>query len=221
MLVSPIHKKGDKLDPANYRAISLLSVPGKVFSRMLLNKIKLKVEQSLGESQFGFRVGRRTVDAIFVVRQIMEKAKEHQVDLHFHFIDFKAAFDTIWREALWKMLRAIGISSKIVNIIKNLYLDTKCAVVIDGQITDWFSVNVGVRQGCLLSPTLFNIFLEYVMKELKSIQCTLELKDDISLDIRYADDTTLISAIFTKLQLSTEEMETALKKWGMKINADK
>ena len=68
MLVSPIHKKGDKLDPANYRAISLLSVPGKVFSRMLLNKIKLKVEQSLGESQFGFRVGRGTVDAIFVVR---------------------------------------------------------------------------------------------------------------------------------------------------------
>ena len=151
--------------------------------------MKAKVEEVLGESQFGFREGRGTVDAIFVVRQIMEKAKEHQVDIHFHFIDFKAAFDTIWREALWKMLRAIGISSKIVNIIKNLYLDTKCAVVIDGQITNWFTVNVGVRQGCLLSPTLFNIFLEYVMKELKSIQHTLELKSDMSLDIRYADDT--------------------------------
>jgi hypothetical protein len=221
MLVSPIHKKGDKLDPANYRAISLLSIPGKVFSRILLNKMKAKVEEALGESQFGFREGRGTVDAIFVVRQIMEKAKEHQVDIHFHFIDFKAAFDTIWREALWKMLRAIGISSKIVNIIKNLYLDTKCAVVIDGQITNWFTVNVGVRQGCLLSPTLFNIFLEYVMKELKSVQHTLELKSDMSLDIRYADDTTLLSAIFTKLQLTTQELETACKKWGMKINADK
>ena len=76
MLVSPIHKKGDKLDPANYRAISLLSIPGKVFSRILLNKMKAKVEEALGKSQFGFREGRGTMDAIFVVRQIMEKAKE-------------------------------------------------------------------------------------------------------------------------------------------------
>ena len=221
MLVTPIHKKGDKLDPANYRAISLLSIPSKVFCRILLNRIKENVENILGESQFGFREGRGTVDAIFVIRQIMEKANEHKVPIHFHFIDYKAAFDTIWREALWKMLGAIGINPKIVNIFKNLYLDTKCAVVIDGEITNWFSVIVGVRQGCLLSPTLFNIFLEFVMKELKSIQNQMMLKDTASFEIRYADDTTLISCIFAKLQLSTQELEIACKRWGMKINADK
>ena len=68
MLVTPIHKKGDKLNPGNYRAISLLSIPGKVFSRILLNRMKLKTEKATGESQFGFRPGRGTVDAIFIVR---------------------------------------------------------------------------------------------------------------------------------------------------------
>ena len=141
--------------------------------------------------------------------------------LHFNFVDFKDAFDTIWRKALWKMLKAIGVDPKIVNIIENLYSNTKCAVVIDGQITNWFAVNVGVRQGCLLSPTMFNIFLEFVMKDLKSIERTLHLKDTIAIDIRYADDTTLIAAVFSKLKMSTQELEDACNKWGMKINATK
>ena len=100
MLVTPIHKKGDKLNPGNYRAISLLSIPGKVFSRILLNRMKSKTEAATGESQFGFRPGRGTVDAIFIVRQVIEKAKEHHVPLHFNFVDFKAAFDAVWRKAL-------------------------------------------------------------------------------------------------------------------------
>ncbi len=221
MLVTPIHKKGDKLNPGNYRAISLLSIPGKVFSRILLNRMKKKTEAATGESQFGFRPGRGTVDAIFIVRQIIEKAREHQVPLHFNFVDFKAAFDTVWRKALWKMMIAIGIDPKIVRIIESLYNDTECAVVIDGQLTQWFAVKIGLRQGCLLSPTLFNIFLEFVMKELKSLDDRLQLRDTLSIDIRYADDTTLLSAIFEKLHLSTSQLERACQKWGMKINGAK
>ena len=221
MLVTPIHKKGDKLNPGNYRAISLLSIPGKVFSRILLNRMKLKTEEATGESQFGFRPGRGTVDAIFIVRQVIEKAQEHRVPLHFNFVDFKAAFDTVWRKALWKMMIAIGIDPKIVRIIESLYNETECAVVIDGQLTEWFAVKIGLRQGCLLSPTLFNIFLEFVMKKLKSLDSTLKLHDSLSIDIRYADDTTLLSAIFEKLHLSTSQLENACQKWGMKINGAK
>ena len=98
---------------------------------------------------------------------------------------------------------------------------TECSVVIDGQITDWFKVEIGLRQGCLLSPTLFNIFLEYVMKELKDIERGLSYSDNISLDIRYADDTTLLAAVFEKLKLSTSQLEQACKRWGMKINGAK
>ena len=75
MLVTPIHKKGDKLTPGNYRAISLLSIPGKVFSRILLNRMNKRAEEAITESQFGFRPGRGTVDAIFIVKQLIEKAK--------------------------------------------------------------------------------------------------------------------------------------------------
>ena len=164
MLVTPIHKKGDRKGPANYRAISLLSIPGKVFSKIILNRMKLKTEEAMKNSQFGFRQGRGTVDAIFIVRQIIEKAREHQVPLHFNFIDFKSAFDTVWRKALWRMMIAIGVDTKIVNIIEALYKDTECAIVIDGHITEWFKVNIGVRQGCILSPTLFNFLLTSDMK---------------------------------------------------------
>jgi len=74
-----------------------------------------------------------------------------------NFIDFKSAFDTIWRRrTIWKMMKSIGIHTKIVRIIEKLYQDTECAVVIDGKLTKWFHVLIlRVRQGCLLSPTLF------------------------------------------------------------------
>ena len=158
------------------------------------------------------------MDAIFIVRQIMEKGKEHQVPLHFNFIDFKAAFDTIWRTALRKVLLAIGVDLKIVRIVEELYNNTECAVVRDSQLTEWFEVHVGLGQGCLLSPSLFNIFLEFVMKELKDLDRTLILTDSLSIDIKYADDATLLSTIFDKLKLCTSQLDNACKKWGMKIN---
>ena len=173
MIVTPVHKKGNKTDPLNYRAISLLLIPGEVFRRILLQRIKQKSGESTKENQYGFRPNRGTFDAIFIVRQIIEKAKERKVNLHFHFIDFKSAFDTIWRKALWKMLAHISINKKIIKILETLYETSRCAVTIDGKLTEWFSVLVGVRQGCLLSPTLFNIFLEFVINEIESISNNL------------------------------------------------
>ena len=103
--------------------------------------------------------------------------------LHFKFIDFKAAFDTIWRKAQWGMMTAIDVDPKIVRIIEVLYNNTECSVVIDGQLTDWFNVRMGLRQGCLLSPILFNIFLEFVMKELKDLDKNLAITDSLSIYI--------------------------------------
>jgi len=221
MIITPIHKKSDKLKPENYRAIALLSIPGKIFCKIMIHRCSQIFEESINESQFGFRPGRGTTDAIFVARQIIEKAKEHKVPLHFNFIDFKAAFDTIWREALWKIMLQIGIPQKVVTIIKKMYDNTKCAVQIGGQLTDCFQVKVGVRQGCIMSPTLFNVFLDHVMKEVKSLDTHFQLKDDMITDIRYADDTTLVSAVFEKLRRSTAELEKACTKWGLKINPNK
>ena len=222
MTVTSIHMKGDKLNSGNYRSISLLYIPGKVFSRILLDRMKRKTEEATDESQFDFRPGRGTVDAIFIVRQVIEKAQKHRAPLHF--VDFKGAFDTVWRKVLWKMMIAVGIHlKKIVRIImrQSLHNETECAVVIDGQFTELFAVKIYLKQEYLLSPTISNIVLESVIKELKSLDITFKLHDSSLIDIRYADDTNLLSAIFLKLHLSTSQLEKACQKWGMKINGAK
>ena len=93
--------------------------------------------------------------------------------------------------------------------------------MIEGSISKWFRVDIGVRQGCLLSPVLFKVFLDFVMMELHSLDGALTYADDTSMDVRYSDDTTLLSAMFEKLQLSTTELEVACSRWGMRINVDK
>ena len=95
------------------------------------------------------------------------------------------------------MVTAIRVDSKIVRIIEALYNNTEYALVIDGKLTDWFKVRVSLRQGSILCPTFFNIFLEFVMKELKDLDKNLALMDFLSIDIRYADDETLVSTILT------------------------
>ena len=98
--------------------------------------MKLKTEEATGESRFGFRPGLGMVDAIFIVRHVIEITQEHRVPLHFNFVDFKAAFNAVWRKALWKMMIAIGIDHKNVRIIESQYNKIKCAVVIDEQLTE-------------------------------------------------------------------------------------
>ena len=195
---SPIRKKGDKIQPESYRAIALLSISGKVFYRVILNRMQDKIGHNLSKSKFGFSRGKGT---IFVVRQIIEKAKEHKVALNFNSIDSKAAFDTIWRTALWEMMREIGVSDKPVSLIEALYKNTQCAMLLDIQVTEWFEVTAGVRQGCLLSSILFNIFLEFVMNDIKSLNAEPSLNNNLKLDIRYADDTTLLTVMFEKLTI--------------------
>ena len=97
-------------------------------------------------------------------------------------------------------MRSIGICNKIVNIIEKMYEKTTYADAVDGLLTEWFSVNVGVRQGCLLSPTLFNLFFDFAMYELKCWQEHVTLDYELNFDARYADDTILIAAVIEKLQ---------------------
>ena len=172
--VQPIFKKKRCL-LKNYRAISLLSIPDKVLNKILLNKIREKIEVYNSDRQLGFRPNRGTIDAIFIVRQLVQKAKERGIKCHYHFVDLKSTFDTIWRKALWKIMRSIGMKKKIVYIVEKMHAKTACDVVVDGLLTERFSVSVSFREGCLLSPTLFNLFLDAVMDETKCLQIVLHL----------------------------------------------
>lgn len=115
------------------------------------------------------------------------------------FIDFKIAFYTVWRKALWKLIiRHIGVSGKIIN------LNTKFCVTINAKLTEWFCELVGLRQRCLLLLILFDILLEFIEQEMQSMSDEFQFTDEnLTASVKYADDTILISLIFEKLQLST------------------
>ena len=158
-IIISLHKKKDRLECSNYRGISLLCHSSEVFSSIILQRIRKKTEEILSEAQAGFRRGRSTIDQIFTLRQLAEKYEEFGKQLYVCYIDFRKAFDNVWRQGLWKVMRHFGYPDKIVRILENAYKDTFSAVRIDGDLTDWFATIVGVLQGCVLSPLLFNIFL--------------------------------------------------------------
>ena len=133
--------------------------------KIILNRLKPRAEKINAEEQAGFRAGRSTTEQIFNPCILSEKYLQHQQDLYHVFIDFKA-FDRVWHTALWATVKKYNISTNLIQAIKNLYNKDTSAVLFNGSIGDWFRTTIGVRQGCLLSPTLFNIFLERIMTDL-------------------------------------------------------
>ena len=161
----PLHKKRDRKICDNYRGISLLSVPSKVMSLVLLERLQSIIEPQLMEAQCGFRQGRSTVNRIWVVRQVIEKATEYRTPVHLSFVDLTKAYDSVDRTALAAVLRSYGVLHQLVDIIQELHTDTRCHVRTADGVSDDFQVKSGVRQGCVLSPLLFNCFMDRILRE--------------------------------------------------------
>jgi hypothetical protein len=145
----------------NWRGITLLSIPSKVFCIVLISRITEAVDKKLRQEQAGFRKG-RGIDHIFVLRNILEQCHEWQRKLLVNFVDFEKAFDSLHRDSLWKILRNYGISSKIVQLIKQFYTNFSCT--INSEADTNFLVKSGVRQGCVMSSVLFIIAIDWVMR---------------------------------------------------------
>ncbi|VDO89603.1 unnamed protein product, partial [Schistosoma margrebowiei] len=126
--VVKIPKKGDLSKCENYRGITLLSIPGKVFKRVLLNRMKDAVDAQLRDQQAGFRKDRSCTDQIATLRIIVEQSVEWNSSLYINFIDSEKAFYSVDRRTLWKLLRHYGVPEKIVNIIRNSYDELQCKV---------------------------------------------------------------------------------------------
>ena len=157
--------------------------------KIILNRLKPQAKKIIAEEQAGFRAARSTTEQIFNLRILCEKYLQHQQDLYYAFIDFKKAFDMIWHAALWATMKNYNISTNLIRVIKNLYDNATSAVLCNSSIGDWFQTTVGVRQGCLLSPTLFNIFLERIMKEaLEDHEGTLSIRGRAITNLRFTDD---------------------------------
>ena len=113
----------------------------------------------LNEAQFGFRPNRRTTDAIFILTTAVQDYKRRHKPVYASFVDFARAFDSVEHTLLWKKLARMGLSNKILHILQDMYLKATSRVKVNGALTNPFSCDIGVRQGCNLSPLLFILFL--------------------------------------------------------------
>ena len=128
-------------------------------------RIKAAIDSTLCQQQAGFRKGRLCYKQIFTLRQIVEKITSLNIKLLVNFIDFRKAFDCPHRSSVWNILKSYGIPEHIVRVIRRFYQGSRCSVRVDGQLSDWFEIITGVRQGCLLSPLLFLIVMDWIMKQ--------------------------------------------------------
>ena len=221
-VITPIYKKKDKLDCNNYRGISLLCHGSKLFSSIILQRIKNRTEEILSEAQAGFRVGRSTVDQIFTLRQLAEKYAEFGRDIFVCYVDFRKAFDSVWRKGLWRVLRHYGYPEKIIRILENMYSETLSAVRTNGDLSDFFEATVGVLQGCVLSPLLFNVFLEAIMAlALDGSEKGVVLDGNIIDNLRFADDIAATAESVVDLQEIVNRINGTSKRMGMAINEAK
>lgn len=225
-IIAPIYKKGDSKECSNYRGITLGSTVGKLYGRILEGRLRKKVEHTLEESQSGFRKERGTTDQIFIVRQLCEKAAKVGRQMHVCFVDMEKAFDRIRREDVWNVLKRRGVKQQLIEGIKSLYENTVNYVRVRNEASRTFISKIGLRQGCILSPLLFNIVLDDVVKKCKGNMSKYRIgywnmKMITITELCYADDLIIIGETEKQLQNNINVFNQELKKKNMKINIQK
>ena len=177
--------------------------------KILQARLQQYVNHQLPDVQGGFRKVRGTRDQIANICWIIKKAREFQKNIYFFFLDCTKAFDCVDHNKLWKILKEIGIPDHLTCLLRNLYGQE--ATVRTEHGTDWFQIGKGVWQGCVLSPCLFNLYAEYIMRNagLEEAQAGIKISRRNINNFRYADDTTLMA-----------ESEEELKRLLMKVKGE-
>ena len=190
--------------------------------KVILNRLKPQAEEIIAEEQAGLRAGRSTTEQIFNLRILCEKYLQHQQNLYHVFIDLKKAFDRVWHAALWATMRKYNISANLVRTIEQLYDKATSAVQMNGSIGEWFRTTVRVRQGCLLSPTLFNIFLERIMSDaLEEHDGKVSIGGRNITNLRFADDIDALAEEEQELEALVESLDKTCTRYKMEISAEK
>jgi len=186
--------------------------------KILLNRLKPQTEKIIAKEQAGFRERRSTTEQIFNLRIICEKYLQHQQDLYHIFVDFKKVFD----EALWATMSLYNINANLVRMIERLYDKATSAVYLNGSIGDWFRTTVGVKQGCLLSPTLFNTFLERIMADaLEEHEGKVSIGGRIITNLRFADDIDGLAGSEEEISSLVGSLDKAAAIYSMEVSAEK
>ena len=220
-----LHKSGEQTNPNNYRGITITSAIGKLFNNVLNNRLDayLSKHKIIDECQIGFTKQARTSDHMFVIKSIIDKYCHDKSGRVFAcFVDFQKAFDTVIHTGIKLKLLDIGISSSFYNVIKSMYNNSKsCIRVLQDKVTEFFSLNVGVKQGDNLSPNLFKIFINDLPQYLNSTCDPIALDDKHVHCLMYADDVVLLSTSAIGLQQKLDQLQKFCHDWCLNININK
>ena len=219
-IVVPLFKKGDHRECSNYRGITLLSQAGKVYAKIVEKKCRKIVEPLIQEEQCGFRPGRGTTDQLFTLAQVYEKSWEYGRPVHTCFIDLEKAYDRVPRDILWKVLQEYNIRGVILRAIKSLYNQCGSCVRINGLKSKAFMVKAGLRQGCVLSPLLFTVFMDRISRRSQGNECISIGNARVS-NLLFADDVAKLASTRTDLQQALDRFNEECNAAGMKISTSK
>ena len=160
----PILKKGNPRQCSNYHTIALISHTSKVMLKIFQARLQQYMNHELPDVQAGFRKGRRTTDQIANICWVIEKAREFQKNIYSCFIEYTKAFDSVDHNELWKILKEMGIPDHLICLLRNLYASQEATVRTEHGTTDCFQIGKGIHQGCILSPCLFNLYAECIIR---------------------------------------------------------
>ncbi|BHF68121.1 hypothetical protein SprV_0301115100 [Sparganum proliferum] len=219
-ILVPILKKGDKTRCENYRGIGLIDVAAKIFAIVLLRRFQAVRDSRTRPNQAGFRAGRGCADQMFTVRRILEFRHSYQQPTAVSFIDFAAAFDSVHRESLWRVMALDGVPAKIIAMIKAYYCSTTARVPVRNNLSQPSGIRSGVRQGCIMSPILFNHAIDWILGRAIHEGDGVEFAPGPRLnDLNYADDVALLASSFGDLQSMVSRVNEVAKSVGLSINA--
>lgn len=222
-IVVPIFKKGDRKDCSNYRGISLLNTGYKVYSKIITKRLNVIADTMLMEEQNGFRSNRSCIDSVFSLSQIIEKHREYNIPTCIAFIDYEKAFDTVKRDKLWEILIERGIPKHLITTIQCLYKNTTIKIKLNKGITNEIrEITRGVRQGCPLSPTLFNFYIDEVTRQWQiNLKSNFNINKDYLNTLLFADDQVIFSNSEDNLQRALYNLNIIAKEFNLNISLKK
>lgn len=215
-------KKSSAKNCEDFRTISLMSQSLKLFLKLIHQRIYKICEEQISCTQFGFRNALGTREALFSIQVLFQRARDVNHDIFACFIDYQKAFDKVQHDKMMEILESIGLEKQDLRIIANLYWNQTSSVRIESEESDEVLIKRGVRQGCVLSPLLFNIYSEQIFREaLENTSDGVIVNGECINNIRYADDTVIISNDLEGLQRLMNRVVEVSERYGLRMNTKK
>ena len=224
--LTPVYKKkGLASNPYNYRGIAVASCFSKLFLSILRNRLQVVLSSQgfIPDNQIGFKRGCRTSDHILVLKQMIDNylTKHSRSMLFTGFVDFKLAYDTVWRDGLLYKMLGMGVGGKVFDIFRDMFSSIIYKIKLQGEISSPINSNVGLQQGSVLSPDLFNIYLSD-LPHIFDATCAPAKSFGLTTNcLMFADDLVLLSETSDGLQNCFDKLAQYCQKWGLTINMDK